>query len=124
MISFEIGGSTSRVQKALEKILAKSPEAILNRYGAMGTRYLASATPKDSGKTAASWNHRVKRTGSGYEIEWYNTNINKTVNIAVILQTGHGTGTGGYVRGIDYINPAMVPVFESIKNDIIRELTT
>lgn len=89
----------------------------------MGVDALQANTPTDTGKTAASWNYRVKKNESGYQIDFNNTNINKTVNIAVILQLGHGTGTGGYVRGIDYINPAMQPVFEKMAMDLYAELT-
>lgn len=65
-------------------------------------------TPVDSGETAAAWGYEIVQTSGGYSIFWTNSHINKGVNIAVILQYGHGTGTGGYVEGIDYINPARV----------------
>lgn len=120
---FNITGSSGRIRKALEKMANLDVTSILDRYGAMGVQHLSSATPVDTGKTASAWTHETKRTSSGYSIEFRNSNINKYVNIAVILQTGHGTGTGGYVQGIDYINPAMRPVFESLANDLYQELT-
>ena len=83
---------------------------------------LAAATPKDTGKTAGSWSHEIVPTNQGYTIQFLNSHVNKGVNIAIIIQTGHGTGTGGYVQGVDYINPATRKVFEQIKDDILREV--
>lgn len=123
MITFNLSGSDRNLRKVLENIANKNPSGILEKYGRMGVEALRANTPTDTGKTAASWNYNVKKTGSGYQIEFNNTHINKNVNIAVILQLGHGTGTGGYVRGIDYINPAMQPVFEKMATDLYAELT-
>ena len=93
---------------------------VLEHYASKGVAALASATPARSGLTAASWSSEV-RVGSGKsEIIWTNTNTNSGVNIAVILQYGHGPGTGGYVAGEDYINPAIRPVMDQIANDIMK----
>lgn len=93
---------------------------VLEHYASKGVAALASATPARSGLTAASWSSEV-RVGSGKsEIIWTNTNVNSGVNIAVVLQYGHGTGTGGYVAGEDYINPAIRPVMDQIANDIMK----
>lgn len=93
---------------------------VLEHYASKGVAALASATPARSGLTAASWSSEV-RVGSGKsEIIWTNTNVNSGVNIAIILQYGHGTGTGGYVAGEDYINPAIRPVMDQIADDIMK----
>mgnify|MGYP003583655930 FL=1 len=93
---------------------------VLEHYASKGVAALASATPARSGLTAASWSSEV-RVGSGTsEIIWTNSNVNNGVNIAVILQYGHGTGTGGYVAGEDYINPAIKPVMDQIATDILK----
>lgn len=97
-------------------------ESILNKYGVAGVNALAAATPKESGKTAASWGYEIEKDENGYTIYWTNDNINEGVNIAVILQYGHGTGTGGYVYGTDYINPSMSSIFEQIANDAWNEV--
>jgi len=123
MITFNLSGSDRRLRKVLKRLAEQNPSGILEKYGRMGVDALRTNTPKDTGKTAESWNYTVKKTESGYQIDFNNTNVNKTVNIAVILQLGHGTGTGGYVRGIDYINPAMQPVFEKMATDLYAELT-
>ena len=84
---------------------------------------LASATPVETGETANSWHYEVERGGGGARLVFTNTHINKGVNIAIILQYGHGTGTGGWVEGRDYINPAIQPVFDKIVESLWREVT-
>jgi hypothetical protein len=107
----------ARAQKA-------TPREILERYGQAGVTALASATPVDSGATAAAWGYEIVQNSDGYSIFWTNTNINEGVNIALILQYGHGTGTGGYVEGIDYINPALRPIFDQLADEAWREVTS
>jgi len=96
---------------------------ILNKYGDKGVAALAAATPKDTGLTASSWEYQVSKTGTGYSITWNNTNVNNGVNIALILQLGHGTGTGGYVQGVDYINPALASIFEQLADEAWQEVS-
>lgn len=89
----------------------------------MGRNALSNATPHESGATAQAWTYTIE-SGAGYHsIRWHNSHSNEGVNIAVILQYGHGTGTGGYVQGRDYINPAMRPIFDQIANEVWREVT-
>ena len=95
---------------------------ILERYGDMGVSALAAATPVDSGTTASSWSYEIVTSGEDATIYWTNDNQNKGVYIAVILQFGHGTGTGGYVQGVDYINPAIRPVFDKIAEEAWMEV--
>lgn len=99
----------------------KAPSS-LDRFGQAGVDALASATPKDSGKTASSWRYEIKSSRNGFTIDFLNSNINDNVNIAVILQYGHGTGTGGYVSGRDYINPAIQPVFDKLAEEAWKEV--
>jgi hypothetical protein len=113
----------SKTEDFLKQAKDAQIEAVLNRYGAKGVRALAAATPIDSGRTASSWGYEIERNNSGWSIHWTNDNVNKNVNIAVILQYGHGTGTGGYVAGRDYINPALAPVFTEIADEAWREIT-
>ena len=89
----------------------------------MGVDALASATPVESGLTAASWYFEVESGGGRHRITWKNSNVNGGVHIAIILQYGHGTGTGGYVQGRDYINPAIRPVFDKIEAEVWKEVT-
>lgn len=84
---------------------------------------MALATPRDSGKTAESWDYRINRDKDGVKITWTNSNVNKGVNIAIILQYGHGTRNGGYVQGRDYINPAIRPIFDQMAAEVWGEVT-
>jgi hypothetical protein len=89
----------------------------------MGVDALANATPVESGLTAQSWYYEVESGGGRHRITWKNRNVNQGVPIAIILQYGHGTGTGGYVAGRDYINPAIRPAFEKIADEVWKEVT-
>lgn len=123
MISFRHKGDFSKVKRYLEKADKAARIKNLDKYGREGVAALASATPTDSGKTAESWNYNIVRSNGSVVIEFYNTNIQNGVPIAIILQYGHGTGTGGWVQGRDYINPAIQPIFDKIANDAWREVT-
>ena len=123
MIRFESKGDFSRSIKWLTKLQRAEFYNRVNAIAAQGTSALASATPVDSSKTAQSWSHEVKITRTSCRIEWHNSNVNQGVPIAIILQYGHGTGTGGYVAGRDYINPAIRPIFDKIAEDVWSEVT-
>lgn len=94
----------------------------LVQFGKQGVEILSSATPVDSGETAAAWRYEIQEDREGVTISFHNDNINKDVNIAIILQYGHGTGTGGWVEGRDYINPAIQPVFDEMAETMWREV--
>lgn len=110
--SFE---KTERFLKAMEKLdIAK----IISAQGEVGVRALSEATPRDSGRTASSWGYRVEKKGTSVSIVWTNSDEENGFPVAVMIQYGHGTGTGGYVQGIDFINPAMRPIFERIADTV------
>ena len=111
--------NTERFLKGAKKLDIKR---ILESYGREGARALASATPVDSGLTADSWGFRVTISKGSFSIVWTNSNVVKGVPIAIILQYGHGTGTGGYVQGRDYINPAIQPIFQKIADSVWLEV--
>ena len=117
MFSFLMKQQGSNTEKFLEDLKKIHIRDILSKYGDIGVTVLSAATPKDSGKTAESWGYEIEDHGDSWSVYWTNDNINKGVNIAMILQYGHGTGTGGYVAGRDYINPAIAPVFDQIADD-------
>lgn len=94
----------------------------LNAYGKQGVDALAAATPVESGLTAQSWTYEVVRRKRGYSLVWRNTNVVSGVPVAILIQYGHATGTGGWVEGIDYINPVILPLFEKIADEIWKEV--
>lgn len=122
MIRATSSGSFEKTTNFLEFLKSNRMFSVLDRYGRVGVDRLRSATPKESGETANAWRYEVIHRDGLHGIEWYNTHVNDGVNIAIIIQYGHGTGTGGYVEGIDYINPALRPVFEEILNDVWRQV--
>lgn len=122
-ISFKQKGDFSKTDKYFNDLKNAKYLDVLSKYGSEGVNALASATPKDSGQTAASWSYEIVREGDHTSIFFNNSHINKGVNIAIILQFGHGTRNGGYVYGRDYINPAIRPVFDNIADAAWREVT-
>ena len=123
MVTFTVSGSYKRTRKFLEKSQKMNINDILNKYGKQGVKALSKATPVDTGKTAKSWSYEITKDKNGPSIVWKNSNKNKGVSIAVILQYGHGTRNGGYVQGRDYINPAIQPIFDEIANSAWKEVT-
>lgn len=124
MISFSHKGDFSKTMRFLTRAKGMDISAILNRYGQEGVSALASATPIESGQTASSWYYEIERSKSSATITFLNSHVNKGVPIAIILQYGHGTGTGGWVQGRDYINPAVQPIFDKIADEAWKEVTT
>lgn len=123
MIVVKHSGNFDKTERFLKKMSKGDIFKSLDRYGQKGVSALAAATPRDSGKTASSWSYEVQMGSGSYSIIWSNNNTNKGVNIAVILQYGHGTRNGGFVQGRDYINPAMRPVFDQIAEEAWKEVT-
>lgn len=123
MISFKQRGSFKNIFDFLRKSPDIELENILNEYGQLGVEALSSATPVLTGETASSWGYEIVARRGRSSIHWTNSNVNKGVPIAVILQYGHGTKNGGYVQGRDYINPAIGPIFDMIANKAWEEVT-
>lgn len=97
---------------------------VLNYYGRKGVEALSEATPVRTGKAASSWSYEIKETDDGYSIYWTNSDTNKGIPIVVLIQYGHGTGTGGYVPSFDFINPVMNPLFDEITHDVMLQLVS
>lgn len=122
MISFSHKGDFSKLTIYLKK-LKNVRYSVLARYAQKGVDALASATPVDTGLTASSWYYKIKDENNRIEISFCNSNIQNGVPIAIILQYGHGTRNGGWVEGLDYINPALRPIFDKITNEAWKEVT-
>ena len=123
MISFRQKGDFSKLTRYLERVKEVARLSILDKYGREGVAALSSATPVDSGETANSWFYEIEHSDGSATITFNNSHINKGVPIAIILQYGHGTGTGGWVEGRDYINPAIQPIFDKIVDAAWKEVT-
>ena len=123
MIKFRQKGDFSNLTRFLERAKNLVHISDLDRYGREGVDALASATPVDTGKTAASWYYDIKINKESASITFNNSNIQNGVPIAIILQYGHGTRNGGWVEGRDYINPVIHPIFDKIAEEAWKEVT-
>ena len=119
-ITVSVSGDFKNHERFLKNAGRRNYRRLLEEYGRKGVDALSLATPVDSGITASSWSYDISETSNGFEINWNNSNVNDGVNIAIILQYGHGTGTGGYVQGRDYINPALQSVFDGFVDDLTK----
>lgn len=122
MITLAVKGDYKKTRRMLEKSKKLNIRTILDKYGKEGVNALRLATPKDSGETAEAWSYEVSFDSSGASIYWTNSNVVDGVSIAIILRYGHGTGTGGYVQGRDYLSPAIRPIFDDIAESAWKEV--
>ena len=122
MITFTQKGDFSKLDSYFNRLKEIFKNSDLDSYGRQGVAALSASTPYDTGNTAGSWYYKIIRQDSLISLEFYNSNVNKGVPIAVVLQYGHGTGTGGWVEGRDYINPAIQPIFDDILNNMQKEV--
>lgn len=122
MVVFKHTGDFGSTKKFLKEVRSKRYRDILEKYGKEGVSALASVTPVDTGKTAASWDYEIVETNGTVSIYWKNSNIYRGIPIALIIQYGHGTKSGGYVQGRDYINPAIRPIFDRMTEELWKEV--
>lgn len=123
MISFRQKGDFSKLTRYLERAREAARVGVLDKYGRKGVAALSSATPVDSGLAASSWGYTIERTGNSARIIFTNSDIENGFPVAIMLQYGHATGTGGWVEGRDYINPAIQPIFDEMADAAWREVT-
>lgn len=124
MISFESSGSFKNTETFLKAVSKLDIMSKLSAYGQKGVIALSTATPIDSSRAAMSWGYEVSRKGNVYSIVWTNSDVENGFPVAIMLQYGYGTGTGGYVQGRDYINPAIKPIFDQIADEVWKAVTS
>ena len=124
LVVMKQSGSLKNFEGFLYKNRKRRIYQLLNEYGKQGVELLRDATPVDTGKTATGWDYEIEVNSQGISLYWVNNNVNEGVPIAIILQYGHGTGTGGWVEGRDYINPAIQPIFDKIVDNAWKEVTS
>jgi hypothetical protein len=123
MISVSASGSTKQTESFLEFLQSGAMFSGLSAGGRRGVDALSRNTPRDTGRASESWGYDVTHNNGEHAVEWYNSDIEGGYNVVILIQYGHGTGTGGYVPGRDFINPAMSSVFDSISLDVWRQVT-
>lgn len=122
IVSVTNKGDFQKTERFLSGVIGSHYRRKLEHYGELGVRALSAATPRDTGKTASSWKYEIVEEDGRLAVYWTNTNIHNYVNIAIILQYGHATRNGGWVEGIDYINPTMKPIFEEMARVAWKEV--
>lgn len=122
VVSVRTKGDFKKTDRFLSGIVQRHYLHKLDRYGRMGVEALKDATPRDTGLTADSWGYEIVEEPGQLALYWKNSNVQDGVPIAILLQYGHGTRTGGYVEGIDYINPALRPIFNQMANEVWKEV--
>lgn len=116
-------GDFKKTFRFLKAMKEKKFLSNLDKYGERGVQLLSENTPRDTGLTASSWYYKIEDDGSTLKLTWYNSNVKKDYfNVALMLQYGHATKNGGWVEGIDYINPALKPLFDKMEKDIWEEV--
>lgn len=123
MIKLKQTGDFKNTEKFFHKIGEGDYLKGLEYFGEAGVKALMEATPKATGRTAASWSYSIEKNKDGVVLSWNNSNIQNGVNVAAVIQYGHGMPSGYYVEGIDYINPALKPLFDLIGKRIWEEVT-
>lgn len=121
---FRVRGSFKNTESFLKSMTKLDIPGILASCGQEGVNALEHATPIDSGLAAHSWTYEVTNSGGSYSIAWMNTDVENGFRVVIMLQYGHGTGTGGWVAGRDFINPAIKPVFDKIANKVWKAVTS
>lgn len=122
-LTVDVTGSFDKLADRLKRFKLKDPRPILEYYGQAGVDALVSATPVDTGLTATSWYYELERTDDGWVLSWNNSNIQNGIQIAILIQMGHATRSGGWVQGVDYINPALRDIFNKFSVEIGKELS-
>lgn len=124
MFHFKHKGDFKKTDNFLKRLLDRQKlYRNLEKFGQRGVDALAAATPRDTGHTADSWGYTVEIDDQKSAIYWTTSNINEGLPIAILIQYGHGTGYGGYVQGVDFINPALKSIFDAIAEDVWKEVT-
>ena len=122
MIEFRSKGDFKKVNSFFERLLELGNLGFLDKYGRMGVEALQNFTPVDTGLLASSWRYDIEREKGSVRLVWYNSDIEGGYNVALLVQYGHGTRNGGWVEGVDFINPAMAPIFQNILQEITKEV--
>lgn len=123
LVVMKQSGSLKNFEGFLYKNRKRRLYQLLNEYGKQGVELLRDATPVDTGKTATGWDYEIEVSSQGISLYWVNNNVNEGVPIAILIQYGHATRSGSYVQGIDYINPALRPLFESMATKLWKEVS-
>lgn len=123
-VSFDVGGSFSKTVSSLNKLAKLNVQEVMEACGSQGVSALSKATPVDTGLAQGEWNYETQQDAGSCTIAWTNSDVENGFPVTIMLQYGYATGTGGYVQGRDYINPAISPVFDQIATNLWKAVTS
>jgi hypothetical protein len=123
-INVTTSGSLAKTENFLRRVSQPSLFSVMDHYAQLGVSALAAATPVDTGETASQWGYEIEHSRGRHSITWTNAHTVGGTPVAIMLQYGHGTGTGGYVQGQDFINPALKPIFDKISDEVWKAVTS
>lgn len=123
MIKMKVKGNWRRTDTLFQRIAEVFKMGILDKYGRAGVQALSSATPVNTGRCASSWYYVIKRKKNGFSLVFCNSDVENDALVAVLIQYGHATKNGGWVEGIDYINPTIRPLFDQMAQDLWKEVS-
>jgi hypothetical protein len=123
LIKVTTSGSFQHMTEFFNRVQSRSYLTQLEKYGPIGVQALQRATPIDTGLTSQSWYYEIVNRPGYFAIHWLNSDIEGGISVAAIIQYGHATRHGGYVEGLDYINPSIQPIFDQIVTDMWKEVT-
>ena len=123
-IKIKSRGSFDKSEKFLVKAKDKNYRPLLENFARQGVLALQQATPEDTGQTANSWDFQIVNTRGGHKIIWTNSNVVDGIPVVILIQYGHGTRSGSFVEGRDFINPAIRPIFDKISDELWKEVTS
>lgn len=121
-VTFKHVGGFQHIENFLARMLRNDLYEALEEYGQSGVDALRSVTPRDTGNTASAWSYQITSDDGMWSVQWTNGAMAGATPVVILLQYGHGTGTGGYVRGYDFINPAIQPIFDEIAESIWKKV--
>ena len=117
-IYFTQKGDFSKTEKYFQSLLDKKYLDILDKYGKRGVEALRSATPVDTGLAASSWGYTIEQEGGITKLIWTNDDIEGGCNVAILVDRGHATKSGGWVPGLHFVDEAIAPIIAQIVREV------
>ena len=123
-VTIESTGDFNDTVKWLEESSRTIPSNTIRDIGQKGVESLSANTPVgETGETARGWYSEVEIKGNVAEVSFMNNaHPEAQVNMAKLIELGHGTGTGGYVPPQPYIKQSMDAVWNDAADKIAKEM--
>lgn len=112
-------GNFSNLERYVNSMVREDFSTILKPEAQTGLNEFIRRTPKRTGTTANQWQVELEKSSRGSHITYYNSNVTKTgVPLPILIDGGHGTGTGGYVAPRPFIQNVVDSIGKNISNSV------